>query len=626
MSEDTVDVDAALAERRARAANAADLWDDIWQREGAGGWRAEALSRVHTRIERTIPKGAQVIDLGGGTGDLARVLAERRDARVTVWDASRTACEIAEHQGDGLRAICDGSISTRVVDLAGPSDVWPRVPRDGPPVWVVMTEALEHLGEEARGRVIAWAADVASRTGGGFLCSVPNNRLGPDEEPQHAVKFTAVTLARELRDSFADVRVDALGPYLLASAGPPFKRRHLIVVTLPVRDEARDLEPTLASFRGIADLVVVGVDPRTKDATREVAAPYADVVFDLVDPEGPPDERLPAGGVHFAHMRNQCLARSEAAARLAAIAANIPASECWAFMTEGHERLRSGDATLHALSRAVPKEADVCYVMRSGDNQRWAFPWLHRMFKGIRYTRPVHNRLDYPAHTVCVTLPQVVTLHERHEENAKARAGQRGIQNRTTLLDDWERAGNLQSLFYLGQELRHVEPENAAGYLATFLDAPNNTPAVNGAARYQARMMLSRIHAHAGRRDEARAVLVRAGEDDWSRTEHLIWLGDLAFEAGQHEEALQFYRYAGTACGEPPVTVWWIDLAAYSYLPAQRLAMVYGHLGRGDEALVWARRVLELLPDDAPRAAFEEAARNVRQLAEALAEHESAGV
>lgn len=622
------DVDQVIQERRARAANAADLWDDIWKREGAAGWRREALHRVHTRIVRQIPEGARVLDLGGGVGDLAFRLAAERSCHVTVWDKSRHACEEAERQGDGMRALSDGSITARVVDLDDDPSGWPLVPCGprGEPVWVVMTETLEHLGLATRRKLIEYAHAVADATGGAFLCSVPNNRLGPDEEPQHAVKFTAVALARELRHSFRDVRVSALGPYLLAFAGPPARRQHLIAVTLPVRDEAHDLEATLASFREVADLVIVGVDPRTVDATREVAACYADVVFDLVEPEGPPDERVPAGGVHFAHMRNQCLQRVDQAMRVLAIAQHVRAHDCWVFMTEGHERLRSGASTLHELANVIPASADVVYVMRSGANQRWAFPWLHRLFKGIRYTRPTHNRLDYPEGTECVTCPAVVTLHERHDDNARQRAGQRTIQNRATLLDDWERAGNLQSLFYLGQELRSCEPDEAARYLATFLDTPANTPALNGPARYQARLMLARLHVRAGKSADARRVLIDACQDDWSRTEHLLWLGDLAFRAGQHEEALQFYRYAGTSVGEPPATVWWIDLACYSYLPAQRLAMTFGHLGRGEDALAWARQVVDLLPDDAPPPAFEEALGVVRQLREALAEHERAGV
>lgn len=587
-------------ERRARAANRADLWDGLWQQRGQVEWRREALNRVHTRIERLIPLGARVLDVGGGPGEFAKRLVESRDADVTVWDISPVAIEQARAQRGVRGEVVDlEKHSGDLLNLAGS--------------WVVATEVLEHLSADARNRLIKLAAlacvdapeftaiGIRKMPAAGFLVSVPNHRLGPEEEHQHTVSFTAVTLAAELRRHFEHVRVEALGPFLLGVCGAPARKGFKLAVTLPVRDEEHDLEATLATYRGIADVLVVGVDPRTVDRTREVAALYADDVFDFVDPEGPPEERVPAGGVHFSHARNQCIERCKA-----------HGAE-WVFMTEGHERLVSGEDILLQLDRVVGP-ADVVFVMREGDFQRWAFPWVFRAKEGIKFRRPTHNVLDYPAEALVVTVPAIRTLHERHHDNAKQRAGQRKVQNRATLLDDWERNGNLASLFYLGQECRGDDPEAAVGYLDEFL----RQPAKDGAARYQARLMLSKIHVTAGRKREAREALIPAAGDDWSRTEHFIRLGDLAFLDGRLEEALQFYRYAGTGCGEPPLTVWWIDLACYSYLPAQRLAMAYGHLGRGDDALAWARKVYDMLPDDAPAAAFDEARANIRALQAAL--------
>ena len=44
---------------------------------------------------------------------------------------------------------------------------------------------------------------------------------------------------------------------------------------------------------------------------------------------------------------------------------------------------------------------------------------------------------------------------------------------------------------------------------------------------------------------KAREILIKAVEDDWSRTEHWVWLGDLAFNEEKYEEALHFYKYGG---------------------------------------------------------------------------------
>ena len=93
----------------ARKANAPDLWSTIWRSEGEESWRKAALSRVQTRVERLVPEGASVVDLGGGPGFLGVRLGEVRKARVTVWDHSDEA--VGRCRGRGLAARC--------VDLSG---------------------------------------------------------------------------------------------------------------------------------------------------------------------------------------------------------------------------------------------------------------------------------------------------------------------------------------------------------------------------------------------------------------------------------------------------------------------------------------------------------------------------
>lgn len=621
----------AAVEARAREANSPARWDALWLDPSSAGWRAEALGPVYDRIAELIPRAlpdaeawkhaALVVDLGGGQGDLMARLADHGHQR-EVWDHSTAALDRAALRCRG------GLIRVQHVDLEDPGtaralrvDAQMRAARTYTgQVWVTATEALEHLSAAARDRLLATAAGCAR----GFLCSVPHDRLGPDEEPQHTVRFTALGLLELLRRFWpADrCRVECLGSYLLGVAGPAFVKRFTLTLTLPVRDEGADLGKTLASFRGVADEIVVGVDPRTKDDTREVAARFAERVFELEDPAcqdpGNPlhDPSVPESGCHFAWVRNQCMER---------------ATGDWTFMTEGHESLMAGRDVLLKLDQLrTPdgKQPDVVIVARQGNRQRWGFPWLCRTDPRHRYVRSTHNTLEYPPGAVVVRVGDVVTLHERDHRNAAARADQRAAQNRRSLLDDWERAANLNSLFYLGQELRGDDPLEAERYLELFLAQPGGA----GLARYQARLMLAKILELRARapgtepaekrraHERAREVLLGATADDWSRTEHWLWLGDLAFYDDQLEQALQFYRYAGTLVGEAPLGPWWVDLDMYGYLPAQRLAMCLSHLGRGPEALEWARRVERELPEEAPEWAREEAARNAAQLEEALAE------
>jgi tetratricopeptide (TPR) repeat protein len=254
--------------------------------------------------------------------------------------------------------------------------------------------------------------------------------------------------------------------------------------------------------------------------------------------------------------------------------------------------------------------------MRTGNGQRWAFPWLCVNDPKVRYKRAVHNILDFPAGYGCVKFPQIVTLHERVVERSAARAEQRQVQNRTHLMEDWVINQNENSLFYLGQEIRMEDPERAIGYLIKFLFGKK--PSKVGPSRYQARLMLAKLYAQKGDREKTWEILMGATADDWSRTEHWLWLGDMAFETKQYDQALQFYGYLGTTIGKPPFTLWWIDLSMYGFLAAQRLAMAHAEVGGYSDSLYWAEKVLDLLPEDSPDEAIEEARTNIAYLKEAV--------
>lgn len=588
-------------------ANSAEAWDALWKEEGKGSWRGSAMAPVYERIDQLLPKGVKVLDIGGGVGILADKLAEK-DRKIEIWDISPEAIKQAKASGH----------EGRVVDLEKDC---PAIPKG---TWVVATEVVEHLSERARARLLDRIWDAGGK---GFL-SVPNDRLGPEEEPQHTVQFSPVTFKSYLKKPFG-ARVEVLGPkahphgdpaFLLAVLGFP-PNKSTLSVTLPVRDEAADLGRVLASFRGAADEIIIGVDPRTKDKTWEVAARYADQVFFLEDPEGPlpgkvyegvrcakmvedKTQRMPDGGVHFAWVRNQCLDKCKSD---------------WIFMTEGHELLVEGlDAlmNLHQLQEGVK----IAMVWRSdGHGQRWGFPWLHKNHSKILYERGTHNSLAFPDDFMVIKLPQIRTLHERDHGRSVERAKQRKIQNRISLMDDWMRRGSEFSKYYLASEWREFDEKRAESHFRELLAMPSK----QGAMRYQSRLILAKLVAAKGDIEEARKVLLGCAQEDWSRTEHWVWLGDMAAQKNQWEEAIQFYTYGAARVGNPPFTVWWIDMAFYSYLPCQRLAMAYGELGDAEGALRWARAVLDQIPPEAPEDLRTEAQANIHLLEEALHEHGS---
>ena len=587
----------------AAEANSPAKWDALWAAEGRDSWRGKALASVYERIAELMPRGASVVDLGGGVGLLADVLRDKAQCDTWVIDQSEEALRMAAAAG---HIVTNFPISVAV------ETIWPAGSDAPMPRAVVATEVFEHLEQDDVDAILESSKDKVS------FFSVPNDRLGPDEEPQHVRKWTAVEFKRDLEKHFDSVRVECLGPiqpdtrapaFLLGICGLP-KQSCKLAVTMPVRDEAADIARTLASFRGVTDLMVIGVDPRSKDATRKIAAKYADVVFELEDPEGrtqpdpPPAKEDGSDVVHFAWLRNQCIDKCR----------ELGAD--WIFMTEGHESLDGGQDTLLQLDKVMPRGAKIGWVLRRASGQRWGFPWLTSAHDTrLSYERNTHNCLHQPDDAMAVRLAQVRTLHLRDHEREKSRAVQRKSQNRKSLLDDWMHNGNTNSLFYLAGEWRAYDRERSIERMHEYIATSRN-----GAGRYQMRLSLAKELAADGNLRDARSTLLACTADDWSRTDHWVWLGDIAYEQDQHEEALQFYRYASTSVGrEPPFCPWWLDEAIYSYIPAQRMAQVLVDLGHYDEALTWARKVLELMPsDETATEAREEAARNIETLERAI--------
>ena len=566
-------------EESAALANSKSSWDVLWNIEERRDYSLVSLGNVYLRILYLLPKelDIKVVDLGGGPGLLANMVQQENKLEVIVVDHSTVALELAKNKGLKVQE-CDLAINLPVIEKGS---------------IVTATEFLEHLPNNQQDLLMEYLFLQASA----LLVSIPDYRLGPDEEEQHTIKWTAVQFKKYLERFWANVRVECIDGYLLGVCTKDPKPFTLTVCT-PARDEAEDLQKTLASFRAIADEIVVGIDPRTTDNSREIAERYAEVVFDLVDPEGPEDEKVPNGGVHFSWIRNQCIDKS---------------SSDWIFMTEAHERLSKGTDVLLGLHQ-LPEGTKVGFVWRTSDGQRWGFPWLFKNRSDIRFKRSTHNQLEFPSGALTVKLPQIETIHERAKNNALKRIQQRKIQNRKTLMDDWRCNENLDSLYYLANEWRPYNSEKTKERLEQLL----SLPAKNGPLRYQSRLISAKMYYKEDNFIAARSMLLGCTNEDWSRIEHWLWLGDLAYSQKNYEEALQFYLYSSTRINNPPFTLWWIDDISYSYLPAQRLTVTYAILGNLQQALYWAEKTVDLLGDNIPEAIYNECVANVKAIREAI--------
>lgn len=185
-----------------RTANSAAAWDAIWRKEGAASWRrlmAPAhywvLAKLHDVVGPPLtPHRPRLLELGAGLGHFAKA------AQRAVWDVS--AIDISpvavEHLREmGVDAQCRDLESLYFYGHAAAHDYQA----------VVALETLEHLTKSAREGIYG----ACRQLGIPLLLSVPDDRLGPDEEPQHSVQYSAYSLSVELRPYFDRVTHDRIG-------------------------------------------------------------------------------------------------------------------------------------------------------------------------------------------------------------------------------------------------------------------------------------------------------------------------------------------------------------------------------------------------------------------------------
>jgi 2-polyprenyl-3-methyl-5-hydroxy-6-metoxy-1,4-benzoquinol methylase len=161
-----------------------NYWNQIWQEEGTETWRR--YPGCFGRICWAVGHFNQVLELGCGTGLLARQLLEFGNT-VTALDISEVAIAQLPQEIKGIvSTLPDIPLPDRSFDV------------------VVATEILEHIDdhEDCVRQVVR-----VLRPGGRAYFAVPNNCLGPEEEPEHVRKYTSETLL-ELLDPYGFVFID----------------------------------------------------------------------------------------------------------------------------------------------------------------------------------------------------------------------------------------------------------------------------------------------------------------------------------------------------------------------------------------------------------------------------------
>jgi SAM-dependent methyltransferase len=172
-----------------------NYWNQIWDKEGTETWRR--YPGCFGRICWAVGHLNEVLELGCGTGILAHKLSEFGNA-VTGLDISEV------------------SIAQLPQEIKGVVSTLPEIPfPDCSFDIVVGTEILEHIDDD---RACVKEAVRVLRPSGQAYFAVPNNCLGPDEEPEHVRKYTPETL-QALLSPYGDVFIEAFVDEFITGPG-----------------------------------------------------------------------------------------------------------------------------------------------------------------------------------------------------------------------------------------------------------------------------------------------------------------------------------------------------------------------------------------------------------------------
>ena len=184
--------------------NTKQYWDSLYSVEGQLG-RVREYPLLHKAICAGVQEHWRVLDVGSGPGILAAKIFD---------NASEVVCkDLSEYAVKQCREL---GMEAEEFDLVND-----EVPMGEHGLYdcVVCTEVLEHI-EDAAAAVKKLYSFLKPE--GLIMLSVPDDRLPPEEEPEHVTTYTAAKLA-VLMKPFEEVFVEPVAGYLLGVGKKPPK-------------------------------------------------------------------------------------------------------------------------------------------------------------------------------------------------------------------------------------------------------------------------------------------------------------------------------------------------------------------------------------------------------------------
>jgi 2-polyprenyl-3-methyl-5-hydroxy-6-metoxy-1,4-benzoquinol methylase len=166
-----------------------EYWDyafDVSWQAGSRDWPTK------NRLIKALTSPAdRILDVGCGTGTLLRYLKEHDYRNLEGLEISRRAVEVLGKHGITMH-------HAKLPHLP---------PLDQQYDVVIASQVLEHI---IRRQKFLRGLQQILKPSGSLIIFVPDNCLGPIDEPSHVIKFTRKSLMRELSSCFQSVFVESM--------------------------------------------------------------------------------------------------------------------------------------------------------------------------------------------------------------------------------------------------------------------------------------------------------------------------------------------------------------------------------------------------------------------------------
>ncbi|SDY67279.1 class I SAM-dependent methyltransferase [Nitrosomonas halophila] len=166
-----------------------EYWDNAFDQSWQSGNRDWPTKN---RLIKALTSPAdRILDVGSGTGSLLRYLKENSYAHLEGLDISKRAVEVLGKHGITMHHA-----------------VLPDLPKLGQQYDVVIaSQVLEHI---IRRQKFLSGLQKILKPSGSLIIFVPDNCLGPIDEPSHVVKFNKNSLMKELSTCFRSVFIESM--------------------------------------------------------------------------------------------------------------------------------------------------------------------------------------------------------------------------------------------------------------------------------------------------------------------------------------------------------------------------------------------------------------------------------